>query len=124
MTDFLRDCVGFVTALLPKRTVKYQRDTFWKDNLEVTVGRTIIRYTQDEGVRLAVEVRDYLITPADLVIGGEVIEPDEGDLIFDSGEGVERTYRVIAVEGEIWRYTDRYHTLYRIHTKEVERDLV
>lgn len=121
MTDVLQSAIAAVPNLIPRRIVRYKRG---EDHigLHATVGSTRIDYEDEHGVRLRAEVRDYLIKPADLVISDVTVEPEEGDEIIDSGEGgIPRTYQVMGVEsGRAWRWTDRYHTMYRIHTKQTD----
>ena len=113
-----------VPKLIPKREVRYQRGDWWVE-LDATVGSTILTSTDEYGVRTRTEMRDYLIEPALLIIGGIQVEPAEGDKIIDTGEGKTRTYMVMQGQGEeAWRYTDRYHSLLRIHVKEIEESVL
>lgn len=88
--------------------------------LEATIARTILYQTDNNGMRVRAEMRDYLIKPALLVLNSVQVEPEEEDLIIDTNEGTTVTYKVMSGDaGESWRYTDRYHSLLRIHVKEV-----
>jgi len=124
MADLIQSALASLKGWLPKRTVKYQRGDL-EIELEATVARTMLRYTDEHGARRFMEVRDYLIDPSDLIpyVGGDKFEPAEGHRILDSEEGFlgERTYEVSSGgEEEVWRWTDRYHTLLRVHTVEID----
>lgn len=75
-----------------------------------TIGRT--KYEADDGHVVQVEYtdRDFLILAADLVLGGQVSEPERGDLIREGP----REFEVLD-----WRYSDPYRTTLRITTKHV-----
>ena len=122
MADLIQTALSALPLLLPRRNVKYQRGVEWVE-VEATVARSIVEYITDAGVRVRAEVRDYLIKPSLLELEGVTIEPRTGDIITDDNEGKEVVYKVLPdASGESWRYTDRYHTLLRVHTKEVEED--
>jgi len=119
MTDFIQLALGALPVLLPKRTVTYMRGTN-SVVIEVTVGRTSVEYEDDHGVRIRSEIRDYLIVPSDLILNSVEIEPEEGDKVIDNNEGNTSTYVVMGTEyGQSWRWTDRYHTLMRVHAREM-----
>ena len=79
-------------------------------HVPATIGRT--KYEADDGHVVQVEYtdRDYLILAADLVLGGQVSEPERGDLIREGP----REFEVLD-----WRYSDPYRTTLRITTKYV-----
>jgi len=118
MSDLIQQALAGLPKLLPKRTVRYVRGDDYVD-IDVTVGSTIVGYEDDHGVRLKAEVRDYLIEPGYLILSDVEIEPTEGDTIIDTTEGATRTYEVMPIgDGIAWRWTDRYHTMFRIHTRQ------
>jgi hypothetical protein len=90
-------------------TVTYVRNDV-QIAVPATIGRT--KYEADDGHVVQVEYtdRDYLILTADLVLGGQVSEPQRGDLIL---EGT-REFEVLD-----WRYSDPYRNTLRITTKHV-----
>lgn len=105
--------------LVPRRSVRYERGEYFVV-LEATLARTILYQTDNQGMRVRAETRDYLIKPALLILNSVQVEPEEEDLIIDTGEGSTVTYKVMSGDtGEAWRYSDRYHSLFRIHVKEV-----
>jgi hypothetical protein len=85
------------------------------------VGRTVFtRIPREGGAAVAFGDRDYLVVAADLVFGGEVVEPRRGDRIVEVIAGVDVTFEVVDPFGEpAWRWSDPGRTVYRIHTKEV-----
>lgn len=108
-----------VPKLIPRRNVRYERGDYFVV-LEATVARTILYTVDNYGVRVRAEMRDYLIVPELIILNSVEVLPEEEDLIIDTNEGGTITYKVMRGDaGESWRYTDRYHSLLRIHTKEV-----
>jgi hypothetical protein len=85
-------------------TVTYVRNDV-QIAVPATIGRT--KYEADDGHVVQVE---YLILTADLVLGGQVSEPQRGDLIREGP----REFEVLD-----WRYSDPYRTTLRINTKHV-----
>lgn len=88
------------------------------------LGRTIVEVEDESGARLRSQVRDYLIAVDALVLGGQPIQPQPGDVIVETEPGSDppRTwhYEVLPlVGGEAWRYSDPYRRRYRIHTRAV-----
>jgi hypothetical protein len=82
--------------------------------VKATVGRT--EYETDDGqvVRTEYTDRDFLISVADLVLGGSPTLPDEGDQIRET-QGTS----VLIFEVMGWRYSDPYRRTFRIETKHV-----
>ena len=77
--------------------------------VKAVVGRTVFRSTDADGVWTRVETRDFIVGKALLPF-----EPQVGDEIGFLGE----TYEVLAPSGEpCWRWSDAFHTAYRIHAK-------
>jgi hypothetical protein len=85
-------------------------------SLTAIVGDTANQVDNLDGVTVRTHTRDYLIEAADLVdLGG--YEPRRGDTITDGNQ----VYEVLPMAGEsCWRWADRDHKQYRIHTKWVE----
>jgi hypothetical protein len=64
--------------------------------------------------------RDFLVAAADLVLGGNEIEPQAGDKIRETVDGTTYVYEVMAPKGEpVWRWADGCRVLRRIHSKQV-----
>jgi len=119
MSDLIQQALAGLPKLLPKRIVRYVRGVDYVD-IDVTVGGTRVDYEDESGVHVRAEIRDYLIVPGELILSDVVIVPTEGDEIIDSNEGDTSTFQIMnSIEGIGWRYTDRYHTLLRVHTREV-----
>jgi hypothetical protein len=72
---------------------------------------------EGNGGTSTVKSADFLILVTDYVIGGQAVEPASGDLIRYGGD----YYQVLPFAGEPHeRYSDPFHTRYRIHTKQIE----
>jgi len=80
-----------------------------------------LRAEGDVGVRVEWANRDWLIAAADLVLGGNVVEPAKGDVIrLDDATGATHVYQVLALPGEaVWRWSDAHNVLRRVHSKYV-----
>lgn len=104
------------------REVTYQRGA---DSVVVkaTIGRTLFEQDDGAGVIVRMQVRDYLIDTADLVLAGEQSLPAKGDRIEEIDAGQKHTYEVLPLGGEQhWRYSDPYRRTLRIHTKLIETE--
>ncbi len=90
-------------------TVTYVRNDV-QIAVPATIGRT--KYEAEDGqvVRIEFTDRDFLVLAADLVLNGQVTEPDRGDLIREGP----REFEVLD-----WRYSDPYRNTLRINTKHV-----
>jgi hypothetical protein len=85
-----------------------------------TVGRTTFEIESSTGVAERFEARDFIITAADLVLGGTVVTPERGDRIREVVGGQTLAYEVVGPGSEpCWRYSDAYRLAVRIHTKQV-----
>lgn len=86
------------------------------------MGKTMMRLdnSQTGGAIIEWTDADFLIAAADLVLGGSAVEPERGDKIRWTKEGITRVFEVLAPGGEpCWRWSDEHQTVYRIHTKQV-----
>lgn len=89
-------------------------------NPRAIIGRTMYRTSSDGQSAVDFSDRDYLIAPAELVLGGSPVEPQDGDRIEETRDGQTYTYEVLPIAGEpSWRWSDPFRKLYRIHTKLV-----
>lgn len=71
------------------------------------------------------ESRDYIINVPDLKVLGIKVKPKEGDLIREDVDGVRFTYRVGAFNNEPdYRYSGRYRTAFRIHSKLIKEEVL
>ncbi|MBQ6140750.1 MAG: hypothetical protein IJI54_05630 [Kiritimatiellae bacterium] len=79
--------------------------------VKAVAGRTVFRSADVDGIWTRMETRDFIV-PKELL----PLEPQVGDEI----EFLGYTYEVLAPSGEpAWRWSDAYHTAYRIHTKDI-----
>ena len=77
--------------------------------IRAVVGRTVFRSTDVDGIWTRIETRDFIV-PKELLSS----EPQVGDEIGFLGH----TYEVLSPAGEpCWRWSDAFHTAYRIHAK-------
>lgn len=82
-----------------------------------TVGRTERQIDEGNGLLTRVESRDYLVTAADLVIGGAAVFPRAADQVVEADGSV---YELMDFPGEgFCRWSDPYRVTLRIHTKRV-----
>jgi hypothetical protein len=87
-----------------------------------TVGSTPFETRDGEGnVVQQFESRDYLMLAADYQPAGSQVEPQRGDQIDEVVDGTTYTYEVMSPDDgtPVFRYTDRFRTQLRIHTKLV-----
>ena len=101
----------FVNLVEP---VVYHQPGRAAESVNAIVGRTVFRQTDVGGMFVRTQTRDFLIGKTNLDR-----EPAAGDTIAYDG----RTYEVMAPGGEpVWRWSDPYHQVYRIHTKCITED--
>ncbi len=103
-------------ASFASRTVTYTRNGSTVD-VDATPGRTTWDVADSDGLQQTWESRDFIITAADLVLGGNALLPERGDTITDVQDGTTYIYQVLA-PGDVppWRHTASRLGL-RIHTK-------
>ena len=123
MSDLLEAGMAWLASQLKahvSRLVIYQRDDE-QVAVQATVGRTLLKLDDGEGgVVLQWTDRDFLISAADLVLGGSPTLPQRADRIRETLGAVTRVYEVMAPGDEPpWRYSDPYGKVLRIHTKLV-----
>ncbi len=89
--------------------------------VQATIGRTLLKLDDGYGgVRMEWTDRDFLIHAADLVLGGNAVLPQRGDLIRETQGPTTFLYEVMAPGKEpAWRWSDVYRKMLRIHTKQV-----
>ena len=102
-------------------SVTYQRGS---DTVSVTalIGDTRVELADNYGgVTVTSPIRDYIIRVSDLVLGGSVIEPAAGDQIRETSGSTTYVFEVMPAGADTaFRYSDRYRTAWRIHTKHVD----
>jgi hypothetical protein len=90
--------------------------------IRATIGRSLFEDTDNYGLLTRTETRDYLILAADLLMDDVPVTPKPGDQIIEGGLEDGLIHEVADPPGQpCWRWSDQYHTTYRIHTKFVGR---
>ena len=115
-TDWLEDQRARHLA----RTVTYQRGG---DLLEVqaTVGRKAYEIADSCGAVVQVDATDFIVAAADLVLGGETVEPEPGDRVRMTTDAAVEVYEVLAPGPGMAHCepADPYRMAWRVHTKHV-----
>ena len=89
--------------------VEYRRLGGEAKTVKAVVGRTVFRSTDVDGIWTRIETRDFIV-PKEFLAS----EPQVGDEI----EFLGNAYEVLSPAGEpCWRWSDAFHTAYRIHAK-------
>lgn len=97
-------------------TVTYVRGADTVD-LESVKGRGEAESEGDEGFTVRQELVDWLFDAADLVLGGQPVKPQQGDLIKWTTGGETRVYLVGETGAQSpWKYSDQGETRLRVHT--------
>lgn len=97
-------------------TVTYRRGSDAAE-LDASRGHSDLEAETDYGVVIEVQTADFLVRAEDLVLGGLVALPHEGDRIEADG----KTFEVRAPGGQApWRYADAHRLTLRIHTQELD----
>ena len=101
-------------------SIVYTRGAYTVD-LTPWVGRTVFASNLEGNARIEWGDRDYLITAAQLILNGSVVEPAVGDRITETVGGTSMAFEAMRPDtGEpCWRYSDPGRTLLRVHTKRV-----
>lgn len=95
-------------------SVTYRRAGYEAAEVSATYGETTYEVADQAGALVEAHVMDFLITATDLAA-----EPEPGDVIVAEG----RTFEVMPLAGDgAWRFSDRYRTVYRIHTRDTGPD--
>jgi hypothetical protein len=91
--------------------------------LPATVGKTTFEVDDGYGVLVRHESRDFLVLAADLLLGDGLTEPQRGDRVHETQNGMVYVYEVTAPGKEpCWRYSDAYRKTFRIHTKQIDTE--
>lgn len=91
--------------------------------VQATVGSTMFEVVSDYGAIERTESRDFLITAADLVLGGAEVLPVRGDQVKELIGSATVIYEVMAPGDEPpWRYSDPWRKTLRVHTKFVDTE--
>lgn len=104
------------------RTITYRRGET-SDSLVAIPADTIVEETNEEGITVKLKVRDYLILRSDLeAILGVGETPERDDTIDETVAGYVRTFDVLEVGRECWRWWDKSMQVIRVHTVEVSKE--
>ena len=127
MTDLLQQASDWLEAKRTQyasRVVTYARGA---QSVEVlaTIGKTTFEVDDGYGVLVRHESRDFLILTADLVLDAEQVLPQRGDRIRETQNQTVFIYEVSAPGKEpCWRYSDPYRKTLRIHTTEIDTEVL
>ncbi|MBI3866814.1 MAG: hypothetical protein HY290_33460 [Planctomycetia bacterium] len=125
MSDLLQSGLAWLAQKLKQhasRQVTYERGVN-SVVLLATPAKTQFEQSDTSGLKVDSEIRDFLIAPADLVLAGEMVLPERGDLIRESDGSTLHLFEVVPVGGEPpYRYTDPYRNLFRIHVREIDTE--
>ena len=79
--------------------------------IRAVLGTTLFEAPEDYGIVTRTETRDFLVSAEDMPE-----EPKKGDAFHWNAS----RYEVLSAKGEpCWRWSDSYHLIRRIHTKEI-----
>jgi hypothetical protein len=123
MPDLLRTGSDWLAEMLKghaSRPVVYRRGVD-EVTVQATIGRTLLKLDDGYGgVRMEWTDRDFLIHAADLVLGGNAVLPQRGDVIRETQGGKVFVYEVMAPGKEpAWRWSDVFRKVLRVHAKQV-----
>ncbi len=96
-------------------TVTYTRGS---DSVELPATPAITNQPREDanGFPIRVESAEFIITAADLIVGGVTVLPKIGDTITHAGV----VYDVLPEPGlDCWRYCDSDRATIRVHAKQV-----
>lgn len=108
---------------LNSRPVIYRRGAS-QTTVYAVPGITRFRTQNDAGeVRIEFSDRDFLVRASELVLDGTPTNPQPGDVILEEQDSTTYRYEVLAPPGEpVWRWSDTYYGVYRIHTKFIRTE--
>lgn len=102
--------------------IQYRRGSDTID-IRATLGHSEHESINSHGVVDLIRSRDFIIDRADLTFGGVHVEPQRGDLIVLEIDGTSATFEVFSPDGSesaFFTATNKYETVWRVHTKRVE----
>lgn len=125
MSNLLAQGVAFLDA---QRKAHMASEVVYRRGAEdlaiaATVGVTRFEVEDESGFRSQVTARDYLVTAADMVLGGQAAEPAVGDTIRETIGSQVFVHEVLPFGLEpAWRWSDPHRTTFRIHTKHTSTE--
>jgi hypothetical protein len=98
--------------------------TYSRGGLSVEVmampGDTRIEQVTGEGTVMTPR-RDWIIDASALDFGTGPTQPERSDTITQHVGVNKHVYQVLPIaDGDVWRWSDRYGTAYRVHTKRLK----
>lgn len=103
------------THLTKQVTYRRGEDTV---TLQATIGRSEFEEVADGNIAHRFESRDYLVRASDLVLNGEPILPEAGDVVLEVLGEATHQYEVMGPGMEPpYRWSDTTKLTLRIHTK-------
>lgn len=123
MVDVLQTALAWLDG--KQKTHQAQAVTYYRGSDSVTVtttpGSSERELTDlEEGLTHRIDLQDWLIEAADLIIGGSVVEPQAGDRVHFTIGSVTYEHEVVELPGEpCFKYTSPYKMRLRVHSKLV-----
>ena len=106
------------------RVISYVRGAQSVD-LSATIGKTTFEVDDGYGVLVRHESRDFLVLAADMILNGASVLPRRGDRVRETQGQQVFVYEVTAPgKGPCWRYSDPYRKTLRVHTKQVDTEVL
>lgn len=125
MTDFLESGVTWLNEVRSQhfvKTVTYRRGLS-EFEIAATPAQTKTTIAGDEGIEIAGQVDDWIVSVSEMTLHGERVFPEEGDQIRETHGSQTFVFDVRkGPDGEAWRYTDAYRQTMRIHTVRTATD--
>lgn len=126
MANMLREGSSFLAQAQKAHAsspVTFKRDEDTVD-VQAVIGRTEFQFQDSDGNTVTFQSRDYLILTADLVLGGNEVTPRAGDKILEVAGTTTFTYEVQSPDGgDVWKYSDPFRQVRRIHTKLIKTEV-
>ena len=126
MADLLQEGAAWLETMRvahASQAVTYQRGG---DLVEVqaTVGRKAYEIADSCGAVVQVDATDFIVAAADLVLGGETVEPEPGDRIRMTTDAGVEVYEVLAPGPGMAHCepADPYRMAWRVHTKHASTE--
>lgn len=92
--------------------------------LVARLGSTDFEEVREDGYVTNSRSKDFIVTAADLVLGGVKAEPAKGDEIRIASAAGTEVYEVTSPGGDKpWRYTGSGEHSIRIHTKQIDTEV-
>ena len=107
-------------AYMSRRVIYQRGDEFIE--MAATLGSTTYEITDDAGATVKALASDFIVSAADLVLGGQAAEPQLGDRIMVPVGGATVVYEVLDLGGAgHYRRADPLGEALRIHTKQIDQ---